>query len=284
MSTLSESPEWATAAISVTNQLLALARRQGEQTAWAYSVGYVTGFFRLIVSETTGRPCATQHDPVIDKPVGSRWQHGGGPLGFVVHLAKGQQYPVVDPPHVAVWRWPDRSDLFLHAFCDVLSKHGTVPLTVVLPDIPTLRDFARRYNAKKTMTHIQRALLEDLIDFGGAPNARGTVCYARFRPTLVVDADGLEIDGDELTLALEYLDSHYELQLSPWGLLRDPLMRAHLGQRLDEVRARWAAQVRWTPEELGNLQDISDWYGRQMDPYSRRLFQRSTPKTESSQP
>jgi hypothetical protein len=162
--------------------------------------------------------------------------------------------------------WPDRSDLLLHALCDAISTTTDRPTTIVLPDTPMLRDFARRYSRRQYMTRIRRTLLENTMDFATErPNRRGTACYLRARPALVVDSDGTEVDGDELAAAAEYLDANFNLRISPFDLIRDPLMSAQLRSRVQNVRSVRQRESEWTAEESVTLKKMREWYGRYFD-------------------
>jgi hypothetical protein len=88
-------------------------------------------------------------------------------------------------PAVCIWGWPDRSDLCLQAFLDTIAAAASEPVTVILPDVPAYRSFARRYARKEHMDQVARALLEEKlyrpID-GFDYNARAYVFSAEFAP------------------------------------------------------------------------------------------------------
>jgi hypothetical protein len=130
-------------------------------------------------------------------------------------------------PAVCIWGWPDRSVSCLQAFLDTVAADATDPVTVILPDVPAFRDFARRYVRLEPMANSERTLIEDHLyrmplDM---PNKRGNILSADFALRLVVHPDGSEDDGALLAGAIAYLDAHHTLRLSVWDLLRDALLR-----------------------------------------------------------
>ena len=128
---------------------------------------------------------------------------------------------------MCIWGWPDRSDLCLQAFVDTVAVGTADPVTVILPDVPAFRDFARRYVRGERMDKIERTLIEEYLYRcpRNMVNKRGTVLSAEFAPRLVVHADGTEDDGTVLASALAYLDAHHTLRLSVWDVLGDALLR-----------------------------------------------------------
>ena len=130
-------------------------------------------------------------------------------------------------PAVCIWGWPDRSDLCLQAFLDTVAVGAPEPVTVLLPDVPAIRGFARRYVRGEHMEKTSRALLEEsFYRFpGGGFGSRGDVVSAEFAPRLIVHPDGTEDDGLVLTSALAYLDARHTIRLSVWDVLGDALLR-----------------------------------------------------------
>jgi hypothetical protein len=261
---LVDSASWVRTAVLTSHRLLGALQRGGIDDAWGYAVGYTSGWFRDCVKDVAGRlPVKATTAGLLDKPGRGRWLHDRDPLLFVLHCSRG--YPAIDvrsTPTVAIWRWPDRSDLALQAFCDVLSSSGASPLAVVLPDIPALRDFARRYNRQDPMTNVMRTLIESQTLFAEAPGDRGDDCFGRYYPTLVLSPDGAETDGDQLVLALDYVDEHYQLRVSPWDLLQDRLLRTHLSAGLPALRARREAEAQWSADEMRRCAEKVERYAQ----------------------
>jgi len=261
-----ESDQWNDAAIKITHRLLEIAQRNGDR-AWTYSVGFTTGQFRDLVKAVAARaPRKGQpNSAVLQKPDRGRWLYDRNPSLFMIHCIQGHGlFHVETPPTVALWRWPDRSDPMLQGMCDTFASESEVPITVILPDTPGLRDFARRYVKRYSMDRIDRILLENLLHFGTeVPNQRGDVCYARFAPTLVIEPDTAEWDGDLLAGALDFLDANYQVRISPWELVKDPLLRAQLPARIKAIKAERASRKAWTTEEKGKLEKMRNWYQMQ---------------------
>jgi hypothetical protein len=274
IASMTDSDLWIDAAVRVIDRVLRTALRTGESDPWCLSVSFVTGVLRDSVRDIMGRPPAKVKDgpPKLQKPARGRWLYFRRPTLFVFDwtgasagggVKSSRLFEIQDPPTIAAWIWPDRSDLVLHAFCHTLTLAGSRALTLVLPDTPALRHFARRYNRRESMNHVQRTLLENQLYFSlSPPSQRGTVCYGRFRPTLVIDIDGQEVDGDLLSVSLDYLEKNYELQISPWDLLHDPLMREVVSADLQNLVAQRAHTKDWTTDELEKLERMREWYGR----------------------
>ena len=264
LNSLVESKAWIQTAVSTANRIQRLAQRSYAKDAWVYSIGYVTGWFRDIVKDVIGRPpTKVRKDGLLDRPVSSRWLYDRDPLQFVAQSIRSNG--VMDiraTPSVALWRYPDRSDQSIQAFCDTLTGDGSVPLVVLLPDVPACRDFARRYNGRQRMTRVARTFIEDVTVFAQPPSDRGHECYGRYDPTLLLMPDSTEIDGDYLSLALEYLERNYQLRLSPWDLIQDPLMRTHLDDGLPALRAKRESERPWTEEEAHARVEDASRYAR----------------------
>jgi len=259
---LVDDPAWTTTVVELTSQLLGIEERSNPD-AYAFSIGFVNAPFREAVKALGGRYPKKQvwaNHPPLKKPGRGRWLYDSGPPRFVFHCVRGQELiPVAVSPSVVLWRWPDRSDLMLQALCETLSRRGSYPSTVVLPDVPALRDFARRYNRCERMDRVRRALLEQQLYFElEKPNKRGAVVYGRFGPRLVIDSDGTEWDGKLLSAAISYLETHYRLRLRPWELFHEPLFRQLLEKRAQESEPD--TSLEWSPTEIVERQRMLDWY------------------------
>ncbi len=175
--TIVESRQWDVAAIGITHRLLETAQRTGHSGAWTYSVGYTTGAFRDAVKAVVAR-APTRAKPgsrALRKPGRGRWLYDRDPALLMINCLRGNTLYTIDvPPAVVLWRWPDRSDPMLQAFCDTFASTSSEPLTVVLPDTPGLRDFAVRYVARDGMNNTDRTLLESMLHFAtGCPTNAG---------------------------------------------------------------------------------------------------------------
>lgn len=210
--------------------MASLTRAGADPRPYGHMVSYVTSPFRGVVKALAGSPPKKVAEDVWRiGPVGkSRWsyQRDGGHYVFNAN-ADFTFITMEAAPAVCIWGWPDRSDLCLQAFVDTVAAGSPDPVTVILPDIPALRDFARRYVRGERMEKIQRALMEECLYRlpGDAATNRGYVLSSEFSPRLIVNGDGTEEDGAALTSALAYLDAHHTLRLSVWDLLGDGLLR-----------------------------------------------------------
>jgi hypothetical protein len=190
----------------------------------------VTSTFRDAVKAVAGAlPKKVAEDAWRIGPVGkSRWSYQREAAHYVYNAHAGFTYVTVESaPAVCIWAWPDRSDLALQAFLDTVAVGTADPVTVILPDVPAFRDFARRYVRGERMAKVERALMEERL-YRFPPEAstkRGYVLSAEFAPRLVVDADGTEQAGADFASTLAYLDAHHTLRLSAWDVLGDALLR-----------------------------------------------------------
>lgn len=222
---------WMRAAVQTGQGVMASLMRAGAKSRpYGHLVSYVTAPFRDVVKEITGaRPAKVAEDAWRIGPAGkSRWSYQHNAERYICNAGAGFTLMAVDAaPAVCVWGWPDRSDLCLQAFVDTVAKGTPDPVTVILPDVPALRDFARRYARGSRMENIGLAAVEGFLYGlgGGMVNKRGSVLSAEFAPRLIVHPDGGEDDGAVLASALAYLDASHALRLSVWDVLSDPLLR-----------------------------------------------------------
>lgn len=276
-----DSRDWNRVAISVTHRLLQAAQRVGDASAWAYTLGRNRRWFHEDVQALTGWPLVRARqrtgerdwpwaEPVavaLGKPALGRWLYEQNPSLLALHCIRGHNiFTVAVPPTVAIWRWPDRSDMMLQAFCDTLASPEGEPVTVVLPDTPGLRDFARRYTARQRMTNIERTLLENLLHFYIRHDEGYSVCHGRFNLTRVIESSGEELDGDVVGAALDFLDTNYQVRISPWDLVRDPLLRNHLSPRVEVLRSARADFPPWTDDERAELEEVRNRYREMKSP------------------
>lgn len=226
-----DSDAWIRVAAKTGHTVMAsLARAGSGPRPYGHLVSYVTGPFRDAVKAVTGAlPKKLPEDAWHVGPSGkSGWSYQRDAGQFVFNARADFSLITVDaPPAVAVWGWPDRSDLCLQAFTDTIASGTADPVTVILPDVPTFRDFARRYVRGGRMDRVGRTLMEERLYRApsGASTKRGTVLSAEFAPRLVVHPDGTEDSGTALAGALAYLDASHTLRLSVWDVLADSLLR-----------------------------------------------------------
>ncbi|GAA5162047.1 hypothetical protein GCM10023321_47020 [Pseudonocardia eucalypti] len=284
VATLTEDPAWTTEAVRLCQRLLLAAQRCGESSVWAFAAGFVSSSFRSTIKDLGERPPKKLkvNDLVLQKPPRGTWLYHREPSTLVLHQRSPEPlYQFVgNAPKVALWRWPDRSDLVLQAWCDTLASASADPVTAVLPDTPMLRGFARRYVRRERMDRIERTYLENAAHFGvgEVPNQRGDACYLRVHTSLVIDSDGTEWDGDLLTAALNYLETHYQLRIPPFDAVRDPLLTEILTDHVDQLRESRAARIAWRPDELQRFNEMRSWYARYREQGSRLdIFRIHTP-------
>jgi hypothetical protein len=251
---------WMRAAAETGQAILkSLSRAGAVPGLYGHQLSYVTSPFRQIVKELTGSvPKKTAEDAWALAPPGkSGWSYQREAAHYLFNAAAGFRYLTVHAaPAVCIWGWPDRSDGCLQAFLDTVAGDAADPVTVILPDVPAFRDFARRYVRMDPMTSCGRTLIEDHLYRvpPDMPNKRGTILSADFAARLVVHPDGSEDDGLLLTGAIAYLDARHTLRLSVWDLLRDALLRA-VAMTAPPVPEPFALPV-------SDRTDLVSWYGR----------------------
>ena len=232
MGAMVDGSPWMRAAAATGQAILkSLARAGAVPRLYGHQLSYVTSPFRQIVKELTGAlPKKVAEDAwALAAPAKSRWSYQREAAHYLFNAVADFRYMTVQaPPAVGIWGWPDRSDGCLEAFLDTVAADAADPVTIILPDVPAFRDFARRYVRMEPMVNCGRTLIEDHMYRmpPDMPNKRGTILAAEFTPQLVVHPDGSEDDGLLLTGALAYLDAHHTLRFSVWDLLRDALLRA----------------------------------------------------------
>jgi hypothetical protein len=148
MSAMVDGQPWMQAAAEAGQAIMAsLSRVRAPSGLYGHQLSYVTSPFRQIVKALTGSlPKKLAEDAWNLAPVGkSRWSYQREAAHYVFNAAAGFTFLSVEaPPTVCIWGWPDRSDSSLQAFLDTVAAAATDPVTVILPDVPAFRDFARR--------------------------------------------------------------------------------------------------------------------------------------------
>ena len=231
MSAMVDSRPWVQSATQTGQAIMtSLIRAGADPLPYGHLLSYVTSTFRDVVKAVAGAlPKKVAEDAWRIGPMGkSRWSYQRDAAHYVYNAHAGFTYITVESaPAVCIWAWPDRSDLVLQAFLDTVAVGTADPVTVILPDVPAFREFARRYVHGEHMAKVDRAPMEECFYRfpPEAPTMRGDVLSAEFAPRLVVNADGTERDGAVFASTLAYLDAHHTLRLSAWDVLGDALLR-----------------------------------------------------------
>ena len=279
MSAMVDGATWVRAATETGQAIMVSLTRAGvNPRPFGHLVSYVTGAFRDVVKAVASAlPKKVVEDAWRIGMVGkSRWSYQRDAEQYIFNAHAGFTYITVEAaPAVCIWGWPDRSDLCLQAFVDTVAVGTADPVTVILPDVPAFRDFARRYVRGERMDKVERALIEEYLYRGprNMVNKRGTVLSAEFAPRLVVHGDGTEDDGTVLTSALAYLDAHHTLRLSVWDVLGDALLRevvtttAVAGRPFSMPASDRSEMVHWYTKDTEH-EDISAF----LRPYRPRLL------------
>ena len=231
MNAMVDGAPWIQAATETGQAIMtSLARGGADTRPYGHLVSYVTTSFRDAVKALTGtRPQKVAEDAWRIGLVGkSGWSYQRDAGQYVFNANAGFTFMAVEAaPAVCIWGWPDRSDLCLQAFLDTIASRTRDPVTMLLPDVPAFRSFARRYVRGERMEKAERALIEEQLYRvpGDMINKRGYVISAEFAPQLIVHPDGTEDVGAVLASALAYLSAHHTLRLSVWDVLSDALLR-----------------------------------------------------------
>jgi len=269
MSAMVDGEPWMQAATETGQAIIASLSRAGVISGlYGHLVCHVASPFREIVKALTGSlPKKLAEDAWSIAPVGkSRWSYEREAGHYIYNASAGFTFIAVETaPAVCIWGWPDRSDGCLQAFLDTVAVGTPNPVTVILPDVPACRSFARRYVGRERMANSERTLIEDHLYRipQNMPYKLGNVLAAEFAPRLVVYPDGSEDDGALLIGAIAYLDAHHTLRLSLWDLLRDDLLRE---AALVARRAPRPFSV-----TASDRADMLHWYGRPSE-YDDVLF------------
>ena len=233
MNAMVDGAPWMQAATEAGQAILSSLTRAGaDPRPYGHMISWLTSSFRDVVKALTGaRPKKVAEDVWGIGPVGkSGWSYQRDAGHYIFNANADFTFMTVEAaPAICIWGWPDRSDLCLKAFLDTVAVAAPDPVTVLLPDVPAFRGFARRYVRGEHMAKTDRALIEESFyrfpGGGGGYGKRGDVLSAQFAPRLIVHPEGTEEDGIVLASALAYLDAHHTLRLSVWDVLSDALLR-----------------------------------------------------------
>jgi hypothetical protein len=257
MNAMVDRSAWIDVATAVGHSVISiLARANQGSRPYGHLVSYITGPFRDAVKSLTGSPPKKIADDSWKICSGGRsgWIYGRNVASYVFNAnAAFACTHVEDVPAACIWGWPDRSDICLQAYLDTVAAQAESPVTVILPDVPALRGFARRYVRRRSMDRVERALMEEgLYGPGSFTNKRGYIASCQFAPQLIVHPDGTEDDGIVFTSALAYLSAHHTLRLSVWDVLTDGLLR--------EVATATQAETPSFVAEASERSDMIRWY------------------------
>jgi hypothetical protein len=257
MNAMVDGPAWVSVAASIGHAIVSMLARGNQGTRpYGHMVSYITSPFRDAVKSLTGAPPKKTADDswkiVADGKSG--WTYGRNAASYVFNAHAAFAYTQVDDaPAACIWAWPDRSDICLQAYLDTAAGHAQSPVTVILPDVPAFRSFARRYVRRESMDRVERALMEEgLYGQGSFTNKRGYITSCRFAPQLIVHPDAAEDEGVVLTSALAYLSARHALRLSVWDVLADALLR--------EVATATEAETPSFTAEEPQRSDMIVWY------------------------
>lgn len=177
MSAMVDGEPWMQAAAGAGQAILASLARAGEASGlYGHLVSYVTSPFRAAVKTLTGSPPKkVAEDAWGLAPVGnSRWSYQRDAGHFIFNASAGFTLVAVETaPTVCIWGWADRSDGCLQAFLDTIAVRASDPVFAILPDVPSCRDFARRYVRSQLMVKADRALIGPMPPQGTPASVSG---------------------------------------------------------------------------------------------------------------
>jgi hypothetical protein len=162
---MTASAEWARAAVATGQAIMtSLARAGADPRPSGLILSHFATFQDAVQAATGSMPQRTIDDWRTGGANKSRWSCGSNAKEYVFGAKAGYSYMTVDEQaSVCVFGWPDRSDLCLQAFADTIAAGAAEPVTIILPDVPSFRDFARRYVRGEHMGKVGRALMEEAM-------------------------------------------------------------------------------------------------------------------------
>jgi hypothetical protein len=167
MNAMVDNTAWVQATTKIGQAIMtSLVRAGADPRPYGHLVSYVTSTFRGVVKALVGAlPTKVAEDAWRISTVGkSRWSYHREAAHYIYNAHAGFTYITVESaPAVCIWAWPDRSDLALQAFIDTVAVGTADPVTIILPDVPAFRAFARRYVGGERMDKVERALMEECL-------------------------------------------------------------------------------------------------------------------------
>jgi hypothetical protein len=245
--TVSNNEQWLRAAVVLGDELIDLARRSGDAEAWGCTSGYFGGgpnqMMSVIRAVTGRRPPQPAFGPLA-RPEYGRWSVRQVMSYDAYNYASGKH-----TPNVAIWHFGfTQNPLFFPRWCEAIAA-GPAPPVLILPHSPITRELARRWNAGELIPRRQAWRSDNTRDYVGS------AAYVRTRISAAVEIDGSEISGDRLAAAIAFLRAQHQLRVSPFDLLRDPLLAAQLSPIEVEDHA-------WSHREVARLAALRKRYDR----------------------
>lgn len=259
---VSNNDAWLRTAIELGDELLGHARRVGQEDAWGCTSGWYGGAnpgpnraARIIKTLTGRKPPPPDGDPMT-RPSEGRWS-----VRQVFRYDRG-----TDLPTVAIWHLGfSENPQFWPNWCDAISA-GPEPALLIVPDSPITRAMVQEWNDGKLRAG-RRTWTGD-----GIRMFSGEAAYVRPRISTYVDAGGAVVSGQDLTAAMTFLRARHQLRVSPFDLLRDPLMRSQLQHEPP-------ADPSWTARETAVLSKLRAKYERVQKIHSWIEAARENPPT-----
>ena len=244
--TVSNNERWLHAAVEVGNELIELARRSGDAAAWGCTSGNCGAgslgpnrMIQVIKSVTGRRPPPPVQGPLA-RPVYGRWT-----VRQVFEYEIGK-----DAPAVAIWHLGfTQNPQFFPRWCEAISAGLGSPV-LLLPDSPIMRDAVGQWSAGERYRASAGWHGDNVRDY------LGSAAYVRPRVSAAIDIDGSDIRGEHLVAAIDFLRARHQLRVSPFDLLRDPLLLSQL-RPVDVEDPAWTRQEKATLAFLDERYDVS---------------------------
>lgn len=245
LNTICANEKWLRAAVALGNDLIDLARRAGDSKAWGCTSGRYGGsnpgpnvMMHAIRAATGLRPHGSVTGPLAP-PEDGRWS-----VRQVFNYEIGDHAPAVAIWHLGFTQNPN----FFPLWCEAITA-GARPPILLLPDSPIMRESVQRWGAGERRRQGEGWRGDNIRDY------LGSAAYVRPRVSTALDIDGSAISGDRLVAAVSFLRARHQLRVSPFDLLRDPLLSTQLGQNeIDDIV--------WTQSEAATLDRLRVRYER----------------------
>lgn len=263
LATICNDERWLRFAVELGDQFLELARRTGDAGAWGCTSGYFSGarpgpnVARRVIKAVTGHvPPKPAWGPFV-RPAEGRWS-----MRQVFGYDRG-----ADAPAVAIWHLGfSENPQFFPRWCDAITAGDTPPILIV-PASSIMRDQVASWLGGDRRG--RRTWRSD-----GIRPFHGTAAYVRSRVSDVIDADGTAFAGNRLTAALAFLRARHQLRISPFDVLRDPVLSA----QLDVVGG--TDDGAWTPRETKKLESLRKTYDHPQRVHAWLAKLRETPPVD----